>query len=141
MLLLVMNDYMPPSIATIRINSVRQNNEKTERFWTWEGVKQGCNLSPLLFVLVMHDVIKAYQSALITYRMGKQQFIEANELTYADDSFDDKIRNENKRGWNKNDAYCGKKKIHKASIGGTKLQQVEKYKYLGTMVKNRQSRI
>jgi len=39
-------------------NAIRVHDNTTECFWTGEGVRQGCLLNPLLFALVIADVIE-----------------------------------------------------------------------------------
>jgi len=64
-------------------NKVKVGNEYTESFWTEKGVRQGCPLSPLLFIIFIADIeeyIKRRQEGGIT--IGNRRIYS---LAYADD--------------------------------------------------------
>lgn len=131
---------------------VRINGHMSEEIEIKRGVRQGCILSPLLFNAYSEEILK---KALEEETAGiKINGIPVNNIRYADDTIiiaeniDDLQRLMNRI------AECGQEygltmnakktkfmRISKTqryneqlTINGTKIEQVDKYKYLGTLI-------
>lgn len=134
---------------------VRCNNQESEMFETKTGLRQGCVLSPLLFAVVLDEVFKQCKKTTRPLTIGhwKMQKIQITELAFADDmailgaSERDLQHNVNvyatelrKKGMiinkekSKTMVISTKQVKHSIKIGDTKLEQVEKYKYLGVIM-------
>ena len=68
-------------------NYIQTNNEESKEFETTEEVRQGCLLSPLLFNIVMDEVIKDCHTKNRWYEVGfwKMELVKISELAFADD--------------------------------------------------------
>ena len=65
---------------------VRLSNGITDLFQSKIGVRQGCNLSPILFNLFINDIVDSVGNGQNTlYLPGKLNNISTNYLLYADD--------------------------------------------------------
>lgn len=75
------------SIYNKTINYVRTGNMKSDEFNTVEGLRQGGVLSPILFVLLIDEVIKETRTKTKTLKVGYRhmQPTEITECAFADD--------------------------------------------------------
>ena len=133
---------------------LKVNNQITEPFKTYKGVRQGCVLSPRLFNLFMNDLPDIFGKKCNPIKLGRTSL---PCLMYADDIV---LLSETKEGLqeclNRLDEYttrwgmtlnkgktkimifqnCGRTPSMKFTFKGEELEQVKKYKYLGTMMTN-----
>lgn len=68
-------------------NQVRKDNEQSEDFVTKEGLRQGGVLSPLLFIIMMDDIIKELKGTVRQIQVGyrNMEAIGISECAFADD--------------------------------------------------------
>lgn len=136
-------------------NYVRTRHETSKMFETSSGVRQGCILSPLLFTVVLDDAIKEAKKEVKQYFVGHWNLdqIKISEITYADDMvlvgkdeetltqnvkiYNEKLESINMRiNINKTKTMIigNHNEKHTISLGDAQLEQVGKFKYLGTQV-------
>lgn len=134
---------------------VRKNNLESQSFTIKDGLRQGGVLSPLLFIIVMDDIIKATKRESKKVRMGYYRLnpVELSECAFADDLMicapteRDLINNTKlwerelqKRNLKVNVekskvVYIGEEnKQINITIEGKKMEQVEMIKYLGVTI-------
>ncbi|KAL0274579.1 UNVERIFIED_CONTAM: hypothetical protein PYX00_002680 [Menopon gallinae] len=125
---------------------VRINGATSETFRVAVGLRQGCMLSPLLFITYMDWMLRRSRGSE-SFRYGD---LEVGHLAYADDLvLLGSIQSELQRALDGFDAVCteagmrislGKSEVMEISrkpgkcdirLGGVALRQVEKFKYLG----------
>jgi hypothetical protein len=75
------------SLYTDNKNYIRTANTISKGFITTKGVKQGCILSPLLFIIVMDTIAKECRKDTKKHHLGylKLNPIFASDLAFADD--------------------------------------------------------
>lgn len=138
-------------------NIVRTNNEESREFVTEIRVKQGCVLSPLLFSIVLDEAIKNAKKKMKTLKLGYWQMeqTEINELMFADDmaivSDSEKNLQHNLEVLEKELQKINLKinivktksmvvsrenKTHSIKLQGKQIEQVESFKYLGSIIQN-----
>ena len=61
---------------------LKLNGKLTHTFKTYRGVRQGCNLSPKLFNILINDIPKIFDSSCEPVKLGS---VKLNCLMYADD--------------------------------------------------------
>nr|CAH7761708.1 unnamed protein product [Callosobruchus chinensis] len=136
-------------------NYVRVNGIETEEFTTEQGLRQGSVLSPILFIIVLDEAMKETRQTTRRLQVGYRNLlpVEISECSFADDlaifanTESDLQRNLNI--WNNilkqfnMKVNVDKSKImtvsryHAAtniSIDGKKLEDVDTFKYLGTVI-------
>ena len=134
--------------------AVRVASNLSQEFEVGIGVRQGCILSPLLFIIFMDSVAKACSKMRkMNVGMWKLKPINLTSLSFADDlalfgtSEKDLQHNINmlnnqlsKRGMKinakktKTVLVSRETKTHNLQLGREKLEQVKNYKYLGVMI-------
>jgi len=127
--------------------SVRVNQAYTDYFEILKGVRQGCVLSPVLYVIFINDLIRELKNSEINV---KRNDISLNSLFFADDIvlMADSKYNMNKlldivykyaMKWrfeiniskSKYMVFGRESKLDKININGESLDKVNSYKYLG----------
>lgn len=138
-------------------NYVRTNNQQSEEFLTTYGLRQGGVLSPLLFNVVMDDIIKKTKEKTTKLYVGhnKLQPVRVSVCAFADDvaifAKSEKDLQENLNRWKvelekwnmkinakktkvlvagKNQKRC------EVKIDNTNIDQVQTFKYLGVKINN-----
>lgn len=68
-------------------NIVRKDNQETGKFRTTKGVRQGGNLSPLLFIILMDEIIRNVSSKRKKMVVGHHKLkpVEVGDCVFADD--------------------------------------------------------
>ena len=61
---------------------LKLNGKLTHSFKTYRGVRQGCNLSPKLFNILINDIPKIFDGSCEPVKLGS---VKLNCLMYADD--------------------------------------------------------
>lgn len=138
-------------------NIVRTNNEESKEFITEIGVKQGCVLSPLLFSVVIDEAIKEAKKKMKKLKLGywKMKETQLTELMFADDmailadseenlQFNLDILNKELNKINmkinvdktKSMIISSGNKVHSIQINGQEIEQVDSYKYLGSIIES-----
>jgi hypothetical protein len=141
-------------------NYVRTSNTRSEEFETSRGLRQGCILSPMLFNIVMDEVMKESKHKVKQFQIGywKLQEIKISEQAYTDDmliAVNERNLNYNLKIWNESLKNRGLKinidktktmvmakngKKHNIKIGKQQREQVERFIYLGVQI-NQEGRI
>ena len=137
------------------VNYVRVRNEASKTFTSKIGLRQGCILSPLLFNLVLDDVVKKCKESMSKYRIGywNMKIITITELCYADDLiiigetekqlqnnikvFNEELRKKNMKiniQKTKTMVIGNSEEKHSIELDGKYLEQVKSYKYLGVVI-------
>ena len=125
---------------------VRVNSATTKPFRVSVGLRQGCSLSPILFLIYMHRIVKKSESC-DRVKIGEcavQRLLFADDLVLLDstqnglqqalDRFSDACFVAGmKIGTTKTETTClsGLPKQCSLHIGGVLLKQSERFKYLG----------
>uniref|UniRef100_A0A1Y1M0F5 Reverse transcriptase domain-containing protein n=2 Tax=Photinus pyralis TaxID=7054 RepID=A0A1Y1M0F5_PHOPY len=134
---------------------VRKNNRQSTTFEISEGLRQGGVLSPILFLLIMDDIIKATATRTKKVHIGTNKLIPVNvsECAFADDvmicAAKEKDLQDNLRIWeeeltkrnmiintNKTKVMVISKENKNINIviNQNKIEQVEAFKYLGVLI-------
>ena len=133
---------------------VRIGGETSEKFKIDVGVRQGCILSPLLFITLMDSISKQCKGMRsLNVGMWKMKPVQLKMLAFADDlvvfgkSQDDLNHNVRILNWElkKRGLVINAKKTktmvisrepckHKIKLNGEVLEQVDSYKYLGVII-------
>ena len=121
------------------------------------GVRQGCILSPLLFIMLMNSISKKIDPSMKALEVGmwKLKPVKVKMLSFADDlvlfgkNQKDLQHNINilntelkKRSLiintkkTKTMVVCREEKIHQITLNNDILEQVDSYKYLGVIIKS-----
>lgn len=136
-------------------NYIIRKNMKSEKFTVDSGLRQGGGLSPMLFNIFMDDIIKECMEKTIKLHVGYKnlQVVEISEGVFADDimlvASSEKNLQDNLNIWNqalqKRGMKINKQKTKVMTMGdtrmnieieGTKIEQVERFKYLGVVIDN-----
>lgn len=146
---------MVKSLYNKTTNIVRTRNEESSEFVTTRGLRQGCVLSPLLFALIMDDVVKECKKVTRKYKIGRRrmEMVQISELLYADDlvllagserelqyNVDTYIREMQKVNMRiniektKTMIVGPTERKHEITIGGKTVEQVSNFKYLGSCI-------
>jgi Reverse transcriptase (RNA-dependent DNA polymerase)/Endonuclease-reverse transcriptase len=146
------------SLYTKTKNCVIYKNMRSENFATNEGVRQGGVLSPLLFIMVMDEIIKEAKKQAKPLYVGYHNLekVGITECVFADDvaiiTSSEKNLQYNLNIWNELLTEKGmtmnknKTKVMVVSrneqsihirVGETEVEQVEIYKYLGVNIDQR----
>ena len=134
---------------------VRKNNMESQSFIVRDGLRQGGVLSPLLFILVMDDIIKATKRETKKIKIGYYRLspVELSECAFADDLmicapterdlvgnikiWERELQRRNLRvNIEKSKVlYIGEEHRQlNVMIDGQKMEQVDMFKYLGTTI-------
>lgn len=140
------------------VNYVRVRNEASRTFISKIGLRQGCILSPLLFNIVLDDVVKKCKGNMSKYRIGywNMKMITITELCYADDLiiigetekqlqnninvFNQELKKKNMKiniQKTKTMVIGNLEEKHSIEIDGKYLEQVKCYKYLGVVINSK----
>ena len=130
------------------MNTIRSNGSFTEDFCSKTGVKQGNNLAPSLFSTFINDLLVTLKKMNLGVKLAGDERLPV--LAYADD-----IESELQCMLDKVDEWCKNLRVsinvdktkvmhfhqkrckitdHIFTIGGSSLELVNKYKYLGIVV-------
>lgn len=136
-------------------NYVRTANRSSAEFETKQGVRQGDNLSPLLFIVYLDQIMKEVNSRAMKLIVGNYLLrpVKLCSLAFADDIvvlapnernlqhnmsiWDEELRKKGmKININKTQTMIVSRhgNRHNISIGNTSLEQVHKFKYLGSTI-------
>jgi hypothetical protein len=139
-------------------NYVRSKNNRSKEFITIDGLRQGGVLSPLLFIIMMDEIIKKTKEKVKQVKIGhyKLATVKISECAFADDlvvfGSTEKELQENLNTWNKvlkeqqMKINIAKTKIMVITkdektvdieIEDTKIEQVNEFKYLGVTINNK----
>jgi hypothetical protein len=139
-------------------NYVRSKNNRSKEFITVDGLRQGGVLSPLLFIIMMDEIIKKTKEKVKQVKIGhyKLTTVKISECAFADDlvvfGSTEKELQENLNTWNKvlkeqqMKINIAKTKIMVITkdeknvdieIENTKIEQVNEFKYLGVTINNK----
>jgi hypothetical protein len=139
-------------------NYVRSKNNRSKEFITVDGLRQGGVLSPLLFIIMMDEIIKKTKEKVKQVKIGhyKLTTVKISECAFADDvvvfGSTEKELQENLNTWNKvlkeqqMKINIAKTKIMVITkdeknvdieIEDTKIEQVNEFKYLGVTINNK----
>lgn len=141
------------SLYKVSRNYIRLKHETSEVLETTRGLRQGCVLSPLLFSIILDDVIKECKKETKSYILGnwKMEKVKLTELAYADDMaiigknandlqhnlnvYNRELKKKNmkiNKDKTKTMLISNRKEQHHIQIEGITLEQVDKFKYLGS---------
>ena len=136
-------------------NYVRTANETSSEFISNQGVRQGCSLSPLLFIVFLDRITKACNKRIRRLKLGNHQLkpVYLNDLAYADDlmvmASSEANLQHNIAVWAEELAKKGmkinvektktmiiskKEETHTITVDGTVLEKVNLFKYLGSVI-------
>ncbi|XP_072394927.1 uncharacterized protein [Diabrotica undecimpunctata] len=139
-------------------NRIRTDNMESKEFIVNEGLSQGGVLGPILFNIVLNDIIKETRAEPLKLYAGHINLdaVWISECAYADDlvifGINKEAANRNLQVWNaalikrnlriNNEKtkvmVCGKnRKQTKITLNGNTLEQVDTYKNLEVQIENR----
>jgi Reverse transcriptase (RNA-dependent DNA polymerase)/Endonuclease-reverse transcriptase len=147
------------SIYQTTRNYVRKDNKQSEEFITKDGLRQGGVLSPVLFIMIMDDVLKEIKTSSKNIQVGYRnlEMITIAECLFADDlvlfAKNEKDLKQNIMAWRnalkKRNMNINVEKTNIMVIGEeeqdtqidmeideVKVKQVQNFKYLGVQIQS-----